>query len=97
MSAAKTTLTVDVPADAKITLAGVPTKQSGEVREFATNKLPAGQTWSNYTVTVSVTRDGKTLSQDRTIMLTGGESQELTLRPRRHAVGREELASAGSS
>jgi len=78
MSAAKTTLTVHVPADAKITLAGVPTKQSGETREFATTKLAPGQTWNNYTVRVEVTRNGKTLAQDRTIMLTGGESQELS-------------------
>jgi len=73
----KTMLTVRVPADAKITLAGVQTKQTGEVREFATNRLAPGQTWSNYTVRVEITRDGKTLSQDRTILLTGGQSQEL--------------------
>jgi uncharacterized protein (TIGR03000 family) len=75
---AKTTLTVRVPADAKITLAGIQTKQAGEVREFATNRLAAGQTWSNYTIHVEVSRDGKTLSQDRTILLTGGQSQELS-------------------
>lgn len=74
----KTTLTVHVPADAKITLAGIQTKQSGEVREFATDKLSAGQTWSNYNVRVEITRDGKTMSQDRTILLTGGQSQELS-------------------
>jgi uncharacterized protein (TIGR03000 family) len=75
---AKTTLTLRVPADAKVTLAGVETKQSGDVREFATNRLANGQTWSNYNVHVEVTRDGKTLSQDRLVMLTGGDSQELT-------------------
>ena len=76
---AKTTLTVRVPADAKITLAGIQTKQTGEVREFATDKLVAGQTWSNYNIHVEVTRDGKTMSQDRTILLTGGQSQELSI------------------
>ncbi len=75
---AKTSLTVHVPADAKITLAGVQTKQTGEVREFATNRLAAGQTWSNYNIHVEITRDGKTMSQDRTILLTGGQSQELS-------------------
>jgi len=75
---AKTSLTVHVPADAKVTLAGVRTKQTGEVREFATNRLAAGQTWSNYNVHVEITRDGKTMSQDRTILLTGGQSQELS-------------------
>lgn len=74
----KTTLKLNVPADAKVTLAGVPTKQTGELREFATNKLAAGQTWSNYNVHVELTRDGKTYSQDRTILLTGGQSQELS-------------------
>ena len=38
----------------------------------------AGQTWSNYIVHVEITRDGKTLIEDRTIMLTGGQSQELS-------------------
>ena len=89
---AKTRLTLRVPADAKITLAGVPTKQTGEVREFATNRLAAGQTWSNYNVHVEVTRDGKTYTQDRTILLTGGQSQELDFRPRRHAARFEELS-----
>ncbi len=56
----------------------MPTKQTGEIREFATNRLAAGQTWSNYTVHVEVTHDGKTISQDRTILLTGGQSDELT-------------------
>jgi uncharacterized protein (TIGR03000 family) len=75
---AKTSLTVRVPADAKITLAGVETKQTGEVREFATSKLAAGRTWENYTVHVELTRDGKTLTEDREIVLTGGQSQELS-------------------
>ncbi|MGD9636703.1 MAG: TIGR03000 domain-containing protein [Pirellulales bacterium] len=78
VAAVKTTLKLNVPTDAKVTLAGVPTKQSGEMREFATNKLAAGQTWSNYNVHVEVTKDGKTYSQDRTILLTGGQSQELS-------------------
>jgi uncharacterized protein (TIGR03000 family) len=78
VASATTKLMVRVPANAKITLAGVPTKQTGEVREFATNRLAAGQTWSNYNVHVEVTRDGKTYTQDRTILLTGGQSQELT-------------------
>lgn len=83
-----TTLKLNVPADAKVTLAGVPTKQTGEAREFATRRLAPGQTWSNYNVHVEVTRDGKTYSQDRTILLTGGQSQELSFN-----VGGMQLAS----
>lgn len=73
-----TKLKLNVPDDAKVTLAGVATKQAGESREYATNRLAAGQTWSNYNVHVEVTRDGKTFSQDRTILLVGGQSQELS-------------------
>lgn len=77
--AVKTKLTLRVPADAKVTLAGAETKQTGEVREFSTTKLPQGQTWQNYTVVVEVTRDGKTLTEERAITLTGGEAQELAI------------------
>ncbi|HEY4234065.1 MAG TPA: TIGR03000 domain-containing protein, partial [Lacipirellulaceae bacterium] len=75
---AKTKLTLHVPAEAKVTLAGVSTKQAGEVREFSTDRLSAGQAWQNYTVHVEVVRDGKTVAQDKQITLTGGAQQELS-------------------
>jgi uncharacterized protein (TIGR03000 family) len=73
-----TKLTLRVPADAKVTLAGSETKQSGEVREFSTTKLAPGQSWDNYTVSVAVVRDGQTVEQERTLTLVGGKSQELS-------------------
>jgi uncharacterized protein (TIGR03000 family) len=76
---AKTKLVLRVPSDARVTLAGAETKQSGDVREFSTMKLASGQAWQNYTVHVEVTRDGKTLAEDRQITLTGGEVQELAI------------------
>ena len=75
----KTRLTLHVPADAKVTLAGVETKQTGEVREFATSKLAAGQSWGEYKVVVETTRDGKTLVEERTINLIGGQDQDLAV------------------
>jgi uncharacterized protein (TIGR03000 family) len=75
----KTRLTLHVPADAKVTLAGVETKQTGEVRQFATSKLASGQTWSDYTVVVETTRDGKTLREERTLNLVGGQDQDLAI------------------
>jgi uncharacterized protein (TIGR03000 family) len=75
----KTKLTLRVPAEAKVTLAGAPTKQSGEVREYSTTKLPAGQSWNDYKVVVTLNRDGKTLTEERMLSLTGGEDQELTV------------------
>jgi uncharacterized protein (TIGR03000 family) len=72
-------LTLRVPAEAKVTLAGVETKQTGEVRQFATSKLASGQNWNDYKVVVEVTRDGKTQREERTLKLTGGQDQELAV------------------
>jgi len=74
----ETTLIVNVPAEAKVFLAGSPTRLKGHVRNFTTTKLSSGQSWSNYVVRVELTRDGKTISQDREITLVAGVSQELT-------------------
>jgi uncharacterized protein (TIGR03000 family) len=75
----KTRLTLHVPADAVVTLAGVPTKQTGETRQYTTTRLASGQVWDNYTVVVSLERDGQTLREERTIQLTGGQAQELSI------------------
>ncbi len=77
--AVRTRLTLRVPAEAKVTLSGVETKQTGEVRQFATSRLAAGQTWDDYKVVVEMTRDGKTVRQERTVKLTGGQDQELAV------------------
>ena len=77
--AVKTRLTLRVPAEAKVTLAGVETKQAGEVRQFATTKLSSGQVWDDYKVVVEMNRDGQTLREERTIKLTGGQDQELAV------------------
>jgi uncharacterized protein (TIGR03000 family) len=74
-----TRLTLHVPEDAKVTLAGVPTKQNGETRQFSTTRLAPGQTWDGYKVVVEVERDGKTLSQERILTLRAGEAQELSV------------------
>lgn len=77
--AVKTSLTLHVPADAKVTLAGVDTKQSGEARQFATTRLAAGQKWEGYKVVVEMNKDGKAQREERTVNLVGGESQELSI------------------
>jgi uncharacterized protein (TIGR03000 family) len=77
--AVKTSLTIHVPADAKISLAGVDTKQSGETRQFATTRLAAGQTWDSYKVVVEMNKNGQTLHEERTLKLVGGEAQELSI------------------
>ncbi|MEX2168762.1 MAG: TIGR03000 domain-containing protein [Pirellulales bacterium] len=72
-----TTLKLQVPTAAKVTLAGAETKQTGAEREFVTTKLAKGQAWDNYQIRVEMEVDGKLVSQDRTITLRGGESQEI--------------------
>jgi uncharacterized protein (TIGR03000 family) len=77
--AVKTRLTLHVPSEAKVTLAGVETKQLGEVRQFVTSKLASGQSWNDYKVVVEMNRDGKALREERTLKLTGGKDQELSI------------------
>ena len=73
----KTALNVKVPADARVFLSGAATKQTGEERSFVTQQLAAGEQWEGYTVRVEVEQDGKTLVQERTLKVEGGESYEL--------------------
>jgi uncharacterized protein (TIGR03000 family) len=77
--AVKTQLTLRVPAGAKVTLAGVQTKQTGEVRQFTTTRLANGQAWQNYQVVVEMDKNGKLVREERTITLTGGVPQELAI------------------
>lgn len=73
----ETVLTLVVPEDAKVTLAGNDTKVAGNVRTYRTTRLTAGETWDNYTVRVSVTRGGRELSKEQTISLRGGSEEKL--------------------
>jgi uncharacterized protein (TIGR03000 family) len=74
----ETSLTVHVPAGAKVYLAGNPTKAQGAVRVFRTTGLASGKNWDNYTVRVELEQDGRTVTQEKTISLKAGQSQELT-------------------
>ncbi|MEN1678174.1 MAG: TIGR03000 domain-containing protein [Planctomycetota bacterium] len=72
-----TKLTLRVPEDAKVTLAGAVTQQTGAERQFLTDKLAAGATWEDYVVRVEATVDGASKVQQRRITLRGGESQSM--------------------
>jgi uncharacterized protein (TIGR03000 family) len=76
--AATTDLTLHVPAEATVTLAGAATHQTGEVRSYSTDALAAGQAWDGYVVRVQLERDGQTLSEEKTLKIVGGENYELT-------------------
>jgi uncharacterized protein (TIGR03000 family) len=77
-AAVETALTLHVPADAKVTLAGNPTDATGAVRHYATHGLARGQSWEDYRILVTVLRDGRPQTEEKTIRVTGGQSQTVT-------------------
>ncbi len=76
----RTSLTLRVPADAKVWLAGKPTNASGTVRRFETEALKPGERWSGYEVRVVTTEAGTEKVTRKVIDLVGGESMKLALR-----------------
>lgn len=70
-----TKLTLIVPADAKVFLAGRETKSKGRVREFTTTKL-SGE-WADYPIRVEFTQDGDTMVKEEMVSLHVGDAQEL--------------------
>jgi uncharacterized protein (TIGR03000 family) len=75
---AATELKLNVPAEAKVTLAGASTQQTGEVRTYSSTNLKPGQQWDGYVVRVELERDGKTVVEEKTLSIEGGKSYELS-------------------
>jgi uncharacterized protein (TIGR03000 family) len=73
-----TSLTLHVPSDAKVTLGGNPTVATGARRVYESN-LPAGQRYDQYQVRVELSQNGRTLTREKTISISAGERQELTI------------------
>ncbi len=73
-----TSLALNVPQDAKVILCGKETSIAGTSRYFETSKLEEGMTWKDYTVQVSVERNGKVISRKETIDMLAGESYSLS-------------------
>lgn len=67
-----TRVVVKVPQDAKVTIDGSDTDATGTYRSFSTRKLKSGK-WDDYSVEVSVVREGKTLTQRREFDLVAGQ------------------------
>ena len=75
---AATELKLNVPAEAKVTLAGAKTQQTGEVRTYSSTNLKPGQQWNDYVVRVELERDGKMVVEEKTLSIEGGKSYELS-------------------
>jgi uncharacterized protein (TIGR03000 family) len=73
-----TSLTLNVPEDAKVFLSGTPTQATGAVRRFSTSRLAQGENWGDYLVRVEVERSGQTLTKEKRITLSGGDQTELS-------------------
>jgi uncharacterized protein (TIGR03000 family) len=70
----QTSLTLNVPEGAKVTLAGNPTKATGSQRVFLSSQLKVGETWDDYSVEVEL--EGKVKRQ--AIRLIGGDQLALS-------------------
>lgn len=71
-----TKLTVVVPEDASVFLAGEDTVSVGNVRKFVTNDIADGKAWKDYEIRVEVERDGKTIVKTKKISLFAGDEKE---------------------
>ncbi|MCG8648797.1 MAG: TIGR03000 domain-containing protein, partial [Pirellulales bacterium] len=73
-----TTVKLNVPADAQVTLAGNQTHGSGPVRTFRTKQLKQGEQWTDYTIRVTQMVNGQPVSKERTVDVEAGRVTELT-------------------
>jgi uncharacterized protein (TIGR03000 family) len=65
-------LTVWVPYDAKVTINGRETKNTGSRRQFVSYGLQPGLTYK-YEVKAVIIRNGQAVEDNRTVMLTAGQ------------------------
>lgn len=74
----ETVVTLRVPKNAKVTLAGNETNGTGEIRTFRTRRLGNGDSWSGYTIRVTATVNGSEISKEKTLDLVAGASHDLS-------------------
>lgn len=72
-----TVLSLNVPEDAEVTLAGNPTSSTGPTRLFTTTNLRAGDQWKDYTIVVTANVEGRKVVKTKTIDLNAGDSIDL--------------------
>jgi len=80
-AATPTSLTLRVPANAKVWLQGRLTTSTGTVREFETESLRDGESWDDYDITVISELHGRPWTTTRRVTLTAGTDLDLTIDP----------------
>jgi len=73
-----TSVSLNVPENATVLLGGVETKTRGPVRYYSTKELGQGQAWEDYEVEVSIVKNGKTVTQTKTVDIKAGQSVNLS-------------------
>jgi uncharacterized protein (TIGR03000 family) len=74
-----TKLALRVPANATVKLCGNETKHTGTLRTFETKSLKPGKIWKGYKVEVEFDRDGKTVTEERSLDMIGGKVHSLAI------------------
>lgn len=70
----ETSVTLNLPEDAQVTLAGNTTKATGEARTFRTSGLAPGESWDDYEIEVKLGDQVKR----QTVRLIAGDKLELS-------------------
>ena len=70
---APATIVVSLPADARLTVDGAPTKSTSDRRTLVTPELEFGSTYV-YTMRAEIVRDGRTLAETHDVTVRGGET-----------------------
>jgi uncharacterized protein (TIGR03000 family) len=69
-------LTVTVPGDATVFVNGAKTTTKGEIRSFVSRGLTAGKSYT-FNIRADVVRDGKPVSETKTVRVVAGGSTQL--------------------
>jgi uncharacterized protein (TIGR03000 family) len=75
---APATLTVTLPADAKLLIDNTPTKSTSATRTFVTPPLASGRTYT-YTLTAEVVRAGETKKVTQEVVVKAGEESKAVI------------------
>jgi uncharacterized protein (TIGR03000 family) len=70
-----------VPADAKVSVNGYETESTGMLRRYVSTDLAEGNSY-RYEIEVRMQRDGRTVTENRTVVLTGGTERFIAVADR---------------
>lgn len=77
MNVAPAKVLVSLPVDATLTIDGQATVAQCASREFVSPALEAGKDYA-YTIKVEIVRDGKSVSESKTVIVRAGETSEVS-------------------